>query len=452
MFKKILIANRGEIALRVLRACRELDIKTVAIHSDVDKESLHVTLADEAFCVGPAQATGSYLNIPNIIAAATIAGAEAIHPGYGFLAENPSFVEICQSHHLTFIGPSVQAMRLMGDKAQARQSVISAGVPVLPGTNEVQDVKDALAFAEEHGYPMMLKAAAGGGGKGMRVVTEPGQMQKFFDTARSEAEAAFGDGRIYLEKFLPNARHIEFQVLGDEHGHLVHLGERDCSVQRRNQKLIEESPSLALTPEQREKMGAAAVRAARASNYAGAGTVEFLFDARNGDFYFLEMNTRIQVEHPVTEMVTGIDLVKQQILVAAGHELPFTQDQVRLTGHSIECRINAEDPASGFLPSLGLIDHLHLPGGPGVRVDSHLYGGSSVLPYYDSLLAKVITHGADRKEALARMQRALAEMRVEGVLTTLDFHRRFLQNESFRRGEVHTTFVESQLSQVMAEA
>ncbi len=452
MFKKILIANRGEIALRVLRACREMDIKTVAIHSDVDKESLHVTLADEAFCVGPAQATGSYLNIPNIIAAATIAGAEAIHPGYGFLAENPSFVEICQSHHFTFIGPSVQAMRLMGDKAQARQTVIAAGVPVLPGTNEVQDVKDALAFAEEHGYPMMLKAAAGGGGKGMRVVNEPGQMQKFYETARSEAEAAFGDGRIYLEKFLPNARHIEFQVLGDEHGHLVHLGERDCSVQRRNQKLIEESPSLALTHEQREKMGVAAVRAAQACGYAGAGTVEFLFDARNGDFYFLEMNTRIQVEHPVTEMVTGIDLVKQQILVAAGHELPFTQEHVRLTGHSIECRINAEDPASGFMPSLGQILHLHFPGGPGVRVDSHLYNGSSVLPYYDSLLAKVITHGADRNEALARMQRALAEMRVDGVSTTLDFHRRFLHNESFRRGEVHTTFVESQLAQVMAEA
>ena len=451
MFKKVLIANRGEIALRVLRACRELDIRTVAIHSDVDKESLHVTLADEAFCVGPGQAMQSYLNIPNIAAAATIAGADAVHPGYGFLAENAHFVEICESLGMTFIGPSVNAMKLMGDKAMARQTAIGAGVPVLPGSNEVPDANAALAFAEEHGYPMMLKAAAGGGGKGMRVVNEPGQMAKFFNTAKAEAEAAFADGRIYLEKFLPNARHIEFQVMGDKHGNLVHLGERDCSVQRRNQKLIEESPSGALTPELRARMGEAAVKAAKACDYTGAGTVEFLFDSRDGTFYFLEMNTRIQVEHPVTEMVTGIDLVKQQILVAAGEKLPFQQQDINLNGHSVECRINAEDPAHGFVPSLGKINHLHLPGGPGVRVDTFLYHGVMVQPFYDSLLAKVITHGSDREEALARMARALGEMRVEGVRTTLDFHRRFLQNESFRRGEVHTTFVEAQLAQVMAE-
>jgi len=418
MFKKILVANRGEIALRVIRACRELEIRTVAVHSDVDRESLHVREADESFCVGPGPAMQSYLDIPNVLSSAMISRADAVHPGYGFLAENPGFVEMCQSHGLTFIGPSANAMRLMGDKAVARETVTKNGVPVMPGTGEVEGASEALAFGKEHGYPVMIKAAAGGGGKGMRVAHDAADMEKLFNMARMEAEAAFNDGRIYLEKFLSNARHIEFQIMADDHGNVIHLGERDCSVQRRNQKLVEEAPSLALTPEKRAEMGLAAVRAAESCGYSGAGTVEFLYDSKTGKYYFLEMNTRIQVEHPVTEMITGLDLVKWQIRVAMGEKLPITQDQVQLNGHSIECRINAESPEDGFMPSFGKITQLHFPGGPGVRIDSNLYQGYTVQPYYDSLLAKVITHGHDREEAMARMARLLAELRIEGVKTT----------------------------------
>ncbi|MBT9584174.1 acetyl-CoA carboxylase biotin carboxylase subunit [bacterium] len=444
MFKKILVANRGEIALRVLRACRELEIRTVAVHSDVDRDSLHVSEADESFCIGPGPAGQSYLNIHNLISAALVARAEAIHPGYGFLAENPEFVEICQSHGLVFIGPSAQAMRQMGDKAEARRTVIGAGVPVLPGTSEISDFAEAHAFAAEFGFPVMIKAAAGGGGKGMRIALEDGELEKLFVTAQLEAEAAFGDGRIYLEKFLPQARHIEIQVLADGHGNVIHLGERDCSLQRRNQKLVEESPSPAVTPEKRAEMGAMAVAAAKSCGYSGVGTVEFLFDPRDQSFYFLEMNTRIQVEHPVTEFVTGLDLVKQQIEVAAGARLTLTQDQVVMRGAAIECRINAENPDEGFRPSFGRVHQVHFPGGPGVRIDSHLYSGYAVQPYYDSLLAKVISYGQTREEALSRMNRILAEMKVEGVSTTIDFQRRLIQHPRFRAGDVHTTFVEKE--------
>lgn len=444
MFKKVLVANRGEIALRVLRACKEMEIRTVAVHSDVDRDSLHVSEADESFCIGPGPAGQSYLNIHNLISAALVARAEAVHPGYGFLAENPEFVEICQSHGLVFIGPSPQAMRQMGDKAEARRTVIAAGVPVLPGTSEISDLAEAHDFADKFGYPVMIKAAAGGGGKGMRIAHESSELEKLFITAQLEAEAAFGDGRIYLEKFLPQARHIEIQVLADSHGHVIHLGERDCSLQRRNQKLVEESPSPVLTPEKRSEMGEMAVAAARSCGYCGVGTVEFLYDSRDQSFYFLEMNTRIQVEHPVTEFVTGLDLVKLQIQMAAGAHLDIRQEDVQMRGAAVECRINAENPDEGFRPSFGRIQQVHFPGGPGIRIDSHLFSGYSVQPYYDSLLAKVISYGQNREEALARMNRLLAEMRVEGVSTTIDFQRRLIQHPRFRAGDVHTTFVEKE--------
>lgn len=444
MFKKVLVANRGEIALRIIRACRELEIKTVAVHSDVDRDSLHVSEADESFCVGPGPAGQSYLNIHNLISAALVARADAVHPGYGFLAENPEFVDICQSHGLVFIGPSVNAMRLMGDKAMARRTVIAAGVPVMPGTEEIHDLAEAHEFSREAGYPIMIKAAAGGGGKGMRIAHQDSELEKLFTTAQLEAEAAFGDGRIYLEKFLPRARHVEIQVLADNHGNCIHLGERDCSLQRRNQKLVEEAPSPVLTPEKRAEMGAMAVAAAKSCNYSGVGTVEFLFDPRDNSFYFLEMNTRIQVEHPVTELVTGLDLVKLQIRVAAGEVLPLEQKDVVMRGAAIECRINSENPDDGFRPSFGRITQVHFPGGPGIRIDSHLYAGYQVQPYYDSLLAKVIAYGQTREEALVRMNRLLAEMRVEGVHTTAEFQRRLLQHPRFRAGDVHTTFVEKE--------
>ncbi len=444
MFSKVLVANRGEIAVRVIRACRELGIKTVAVHSDVDRYTLPVELADESFCVGPAQVSQSYLNVPNILSAAMIAGADAIHPGYGFLAENADFVEICNSHDLEFIGPPVEAIRLMGDKARARTTVESVGVPVLPGSGEVVDSQEAVEFASRYGYPVMIKAAAGGGGKGMRVAVDADELRSLFDTARAEAQSAFGDGRIYLEKFLPRARHIEFQIMADRFGKVIHFGERDCSIQRRNQKLIEESPSLVLSAELREKMGQAAIEAARACGYVGAGTVEFLFDVGSGEYYFLEMNTRIQVEHPVTEMVCGIDLVKEQIRVAAGESLGICQEDVCLKGHAVECRINAEKAEDGFAPDLGKIEKVHLPGGPGVRIDSHIRAGDEVLPYYDSLLAKVITHGRNRDEALARMMRVLDEMRIEGVSTTISFHRSILKNPAFLKGDIYTTFIEDE--------
>ena len=444
MFKKVLVANRGEIALRVLRACKEMEIRTVAVHSDVDRDSLHVSEADESFCIGPGPAGQSYLNIHNLISAALVARADAIHPGYGFLAENPEFVEICQSHGLVFIGPPAQAMRQMGDKAEARRTVIAAGVPTLPGTSEISDFSEAHAFAAESGFPIMIKAAAGGGGKGMRIALEDSELEKLFTTAQLEAEAAFGDGRIYLEKFLPQARHIEIQVLADNHGNCIHLGERDCSLQRRNQKLVEECPSPVISPQKRKEMGDMAVAAAKSCGYSGVGTVEFLFDPRDQSFFFLEMNTRIQVEHPVTEFVTGLDLVKLQIEVAAGAHLTLKQEDIVMRGSSIECRINSENPDDGFRPSFGKVSQVHFPGGPGIRIDSHLYSGYNVQPYYDSLLAKVISYGQTREEALARMNRLLAEMRVEGVNTTIDFQRRLIQHPRFRAGDVHTTFVEKE--------
>lgn len=444
MFQKVLIANRGEIALRVIRACKELGIQTVAIHSDVDRETLPVLAADERVCVGPAPSMKSYLNIPQILTAAKLTEADAIHPGYGFLAERADFAEICEEHGLKFIGPSAKAISLMGDKAVARKTMIANKVTVMPGTEDIADVKMAKKFGKEHGFPIMIKAAAGGGGKGMRVAHDASELERLFEQASIEAASAFGDSRIYVEKFLARARHIEFQIMADSHGNVIHLGERDCSVQRRNQKLIEECPSLVLSAKKRKQGGKMAVNAAKACDYEGAGTVEFLFDQKSGEFYFLEMNTRIQVEHPVTEEVCGIDLVKEQIRVAAGLPLSMTQDQVKMRGHAIECRINAEKPDEGFRPSMGTIDRLHFPGGPGVRVDSYLTSGSKIQPFYDSLIAKVITYGQDRDEALARMRRVLDEMIVSGISTTASFHRALLDNASFLRGDVHTTFVETE--------
>lgn len=450
MFKKVLIANRGEIALRVIRACRELGVATVAIYSDVDKDSLHVTMADEAYCVGPAQVINSYLNMHNIISAALISKADAIHPGYGLLAENISFAEICEGHSIKFIGPPVHSMALMGDKSKARETMDSLGIPIVPGTRNIQNPREALDFAKEVGFPLIIKATSGGGGKGMRVAHNEEELQKFITTARAEAKSSFGDDRLYVEKYIQRSRHIEFQILADEHGSVVHLGERDCSVQRRNQKLIEESPSGAVSKKLRKDMGDAAVKGAHRTDYAGVGTVEFLLDLESGLFYFIEMNTRIQVEHPVTEMVTGIDLVKEQIRMACGEKLKMTQGDILLTGHSIECRINAEDPEKSFAPSTGTITSLHFPGGPGVRVDSHIRQGSVVQPYYDSLIAKLITYGKDRNEAIARMYRALEETVISGVKTTLPFHKKILKSPSFKDGEIHTAFVESCLDSILS--
>ena len=415
MFKKILIANRGEIALRIVRACRELGVKTVAIFSEVDRNSLHVAMADESYCVGPAQVLQSYLNIPNIISAALLSKAEAIHPGYGLLAENTSFVDICQSHGIKFIGPSVESMNMMGDKSRARETMHRLGIPIVPGTKIIENSREAQDFARITGFPLIIKATSGGGGKGMRVVSGEEELLKCITTARAEARTSFGDDRIYVEKYLPHTKHIEFQIIADEHGNVLHLGERDCSIQRRNQKLIEEAPSGAVSSKLRKEMGDAAVRGARETGYTGVGTIEFLLDLDTGSFYFMEMNTRIQVEHPVTEMVTSIDIAKEQIKIAAGEKMKLTQNDVQIKGHSIECRINAEDPAHNFAPSTGTITVLQIPGGPGIRVDTHIYAGAQIHPYYDSLLAKLISHGKDRSEAIVRMQRAIAELRVEGV-------------------------------------
>jgi acetyl-CoA carboxylase biotin carboxylase subunit len=444
MFKKILIANRGEIALRILRACKELDIKTVAIFSEVDRNAVHVQLADEAFCVGPPAVSDSYLNVPNIISAALISKADAIHPGYGFLAENPEFVEICKDHNIAFIGPSRESMTLMGDKARARETVAAEDVPILPGTEVIEEDREAFAFIREHGYPVIIKAVAGGGGKGMRIVNSDEELRQGLQAARVEAYNSFGDDRIFIEKLMQEARHIEFQVLGDKLGNVIHLGERDCSVQRRNQKLIEEAPSQVISPYMRRRMGEAAVRAASAIGYHGVGTIEFLYDTDTSKFYFLEMNTRIQVEHPVTEMVTGVDLVREQIRMEMDEPLDIHQRQIFIRGHAIECRINAEDPDNNFAPAMGEIITFRLPGGPGIRVDTHLYKGYKVLPYYDSLLAKVIAHGKDREEAIIRMNRALFEMNIDGVKTTIPFHRKIINNPQFRMSEIHTGFVESQ--------
>ena len=449
MFKKILIANRGEIALRVIRACKELGIQTVAVYSEADRESLHVRFADDDVCIGPPPARDSYLRIPRLIAAAEITGADAIHPGYGFLAENAEFAETCAASNIAFIGPTAAQIRMMGDKAAARKAMTAVGVPVVPGTpGPVEDVDEALGHAKEIGFPVIIKAAAGGGGKGMRVAADADDFARAFQLARSEALSAFGNGDVYVEKYLQRPRHIEFQIMGDKHGNVIHLGERDCSVQRRHQKLIEESPSPAMTPKLREKMGNDAVRCAKAIDYVGAGTIEMLLD-EDGSYYFMEMNTRIQVEHPVTEMITGIDLVKEQIRVGAGEKLSV-KELPPLRGHVIEVRVNAEDPARNFQPSPGRIDVFHPPGGPGVRIDTHIYAGYTVPPYYDSLLAKVICQGRDRAEAVKRMQVALESFVLEGVTTTIPFLARVMQNPRFQSGKVDTKFLERE-SDLMRE-
>ena len=441
MFQKILIANRGEIALRVIRACREMGIRSVAIYSEGDRDSLHVALADEAVCIGPPESAQSYLNIPRVMSAVEISKADAIHPGYGFLAENSHFAEVCQACKVTFIGPGPESIRLMGDKAQARQTVAAAGVPVVQGSAlTVGSPEEARAMAAEIGYPVIIKATAGGGGRGMRIVRAEEDLAKALQTAQGEAAAAFGNPAVYVERYVRNPRHVEFQILADAHGQVLHLGERDCSIQRRHQKLIEESPSPAMTPALREAMGEAAVASARAVGYVNAGTIEFLLD-EDGRFYFMEMNTRIQVEHPVTEEVVGLDLVKLQVRIAAGEHLPFRQEEVVLRGHAIECRVNAEDPEE-FLPSPGKITTLRLPGGPGVRVDTHAYAGYTVPPYYDSLLAKLIVRGQDRAEALSRMRRALQEFIIQGVKTTIPFHLRVMDHPDFVKGAVSTNFLE----------
>ena len=442
MFKKVLIANRGEIALRIIRACRELGVATVAVYSEADRESLHVRFADDDVCIGPAPARDSYLKIPQIIAAAEITGADAIHPGYGFLAENAEFAEIVEASNIAFIGPTPDQIRAMGDKAEARRLAKEAGVPIIPGTpGPVGDVDEAVAAAHQLGFPVIIKAAAGGGGKGMRVAPDEEDFARHFQLARSEALAAFGNDQVYLEKYLERPRHVELQVFGDRHGRIVHLSERDCSVQRRHQKLVEESPSPAVTPELRERMGAAAVHLAERIGYVGAGTMEFLLNG-DGSFYFMEMNTRIQVEHPVTEMTTGWDLVKEQIKVAAGEPLSIPETGLFLRGHAIECRVNAEDPARNFQPCPGVVTTFHPPGGPGVRVDTHIYAGYTVPPYYDSLLAKVIVHGNDRAEALARMHQALDGFIIEGVTTTIPFLGRVIVHPGFQAGDVDTKFLE----------
>jgi acetyl-CoA carboxylase biotin carboxylase subunit len=446
-FSKILIANRGEIALRILRTCEEMGISTVAVHSTVDRQALHVQLADEAVCIGEAPSSKSYLNIPNIISAALTRGAGAIHPGYGFLSENARFVEICADHNLIFIGPSAAAIRAMGDKSTAKATMQRVGVPTIPGSQGLlTDEQEAVKLAAEIGYPVIIKATAGGGGRGMRLVREASEVSKMFLAAQGEAEAAFGNPGVYLEKFVEQPRHIEFQILADSFGNVIHLGERDCSIQRRHQKLLEEAPSPALTPELRQKMGDAAVRAAKSINYVGPGTVEFLLD-KHGNFYFMEMNTRIQVEHPVTEMITGLDLIAEQLRIAQGERLSLRQEDVMLRGHSIECRINAEDPDHNFRPNPGRINGYLAPGGMGVRMDSHVYTDYEISPYYDSLIGKLIVWGPDRATAIRRMQRALRECAVTGVPTTIGFHQKILERSEFLKGEVSTNFVNVMMSE-----
>jgi len=441
VFEKILIANRGEIALRIIRTCKELGIKTVAVYSEADREALHVTFADEAVCIGPALSKESYLKIPLIISAAQVTGADAIHPGYGFLAENASFSEICTESGIKFIGPSPQMINAMGDKSFAKDTMKKNGVPVIPGSDGVvNDVKEGKKIAAEIGFPVIIKASAGGGGKGMRIVMEEKDFEKAFQTARTEAEAAFSNPDVYIEKYIENPRHVEIQILGDTFGNVYHYGERDCSVQRRHQKLIEEAPSPAIDAEIRNRMGETAILGAKSVNYEGAGTIEFLVD-KYKNFYFMEMNTRIQVEHPVTEMVYDVDLVRQQILVAAGEKIETLPKKP--TGHSIEFRINAEDPENNFRPSPGKIQSLHFPGGYGVRVDSHIYQGYSIPPYYDSLIAKLIVWGKNRQHAIARGKRALEEMTIEGIKTTIDFHMKVLEDKRFISGNFDTSFIDS---------
>lgn len=444
-FSKILIANRGEIALRILHSCEELGIATVAVHSSIDRNALHVQLADESVCIGEPPASKSYLNIPNLIAAALTRNATAIHPGYGFLAENARFAEICNDHQIHFIGPSPAAIQAMGDKSTAKATMQKAGVPVIQGSEGLlADETSAHRVARNIGFPVMLKATAGGGGRGMRLVHHEGELGKLFQAAKGESEAAFGNGGVYLEKFIERPRHVEFQILADSYGNVVHLGERDCSIQRRHQKLLEEAPSPALDSNLRQKMGKAAVKAAQSINYVGAGTVEFLVDA-HGNFYFMEMNTRIQVEHPVTEMVTGLDLIAEQIRIAQGEKLSFRQKDVEIRGHAIECRINAEDPDQDFRPQPGRISGYLPPGGPGVRMDSHVYTDYEIPPYYDSLIGKLIVWGPTRDAAIKRMKRALRECAITGVKTTIGFHQKILENPAFLAGDVYTNFVQQHL-------
>ena len=441
MFYKVLIANRGEIAVRVIRACKELGIKTVAVYSQADSHSLHVKLADESVCIGPAPSIKSYLNINAIISAAELTDAEAIHPGYGFLSENAGFAEVCEKCGITFIGPTAESMRIMGDKISARQAVIKQGVPILPGTKEgVHSVEDAVKVAKEIGFPVIIKATAGGGGRGMKIVHSQATLPNAFATARAEAQSGFGNPEVYIEKYCEQPRHVEIQILADKHGNVIHLGERDCSIQRRHQKLIEEAPSTVVTPEIRKAMGEAAVRASKAVGYNSVGTIEFLVDKQN-NFYFMEMNTRVQVEHPVTEMVTGVDIVREQIRSAAGLPLRYRQEDIQIRGHAIECRINAEDPFK-FTPCPGKITGYHPPGGLGVRVDSFVYDQYSVVPHYDSLIGKLIVHADTREEAIKRMARALDEYIVEGIKTTIFFHKRIMAHKDFIEGNIDTSFLE----------
>ncbi|HEX8236656.1 MAG TPA: acetyl-CoA carboxylase biotin carboxylase subunit [Abditibacteriaceae bacterium] len=446
MFSKVLIANRGEIAVRIIRACHEMGIKTVAVYSQADAESLHVLLADEAVCIGPGPAKESYLNIANIVSAAAITGAEAIHPGYGFLAENSSFAEVCEQVKIKFIGPPPSVIDAMGNKASARDMMRAANVPIIPGTSAIRDEREAQDAAKEIGYPLIIKASAGGGGKGMRVVQNEDELLSALSTAKAEAEAAFGDAEVYIEKYLTEPRHVEVQILADEHGEVIHLGERDCSVQTaRHQKMLEESPCIFIPEKTRKALGEAAVRGAKAVGYQNAGTIEFLV-ASTGEFYFMEMNTRIQVEHPVTELVSGVDLIKEQLRIAFGERLGMKQKDVHLTGHAIEVRLTAEDPERNFAPSSGKIIFFDPPGGFGVRVDSHVRAGYTVPPYYDSLLAKILVYAPTRDEAIARMERALQETRLEGVATTQPFHLKILRNAYFRRGEIATDFLQRRMT------
>lgn len=440
MFKKILIANRGEIALRIIRTCHEMGIKTVAVYSTADKDSLHVKFADEAICIGPPASKDSYLNMAHIIAAAEITNADAIHPGYGFLSENERFAEICQLNKIKFIGPTAEMIKAMGDKNNAKETARKAGVPVIPGSDGLlENLEQAKKLAEDIGYPVILKATAGGGGKGMRVVWEESQMESAFNTATSEAQAAFGNGAVYMEKYIEDPRHIEIQIIGDQYGKVCHLSERDCSIQRRHQKLVEETPSPIMTPELRDKMGEAAIKIASAINYEGVGTIEFLVD-KHSNFYFMEMNTRIQVEHTITEEVVNYDLLREQILIAAG--VPISGKNYYPQLHAIECRINAEDPFNDFRPSPGRITTLHTPGGHGVRVDSHIYSGYTIPPYYDSMVGKLITVAQTREEAIAKMHRALSEYVIEGIKTTIPFHLKLMENEDFKKGKYSTKFLE----------
>ncbi|WP_070001175.1 acetyl-CoA carboxylase biotin carboxylase subunit [Cellulosilyticum sp. I15G10I2] len=451
MIQKVLIANRGEIAVRIIRACQEMGIATVAVYSTADQEALHVKLADEAVCIGSPLSKDSYLNIENIISAAILTGSDAIHPGFGFLSENAKFAEICSQCDVKFIGPTADMIRMMGDKAKAREMMMQADVPVVPGSDgKIADAQSAKKIADQIGYPVMLKASAGGGGRGMRIVWEECELEKAFLSASSEASNAFGDGSMYMEKYVQNPRHIEFQILGDAYGNIVHLGERDCSLQRRHQKVIEEAPSPFLSEELRESMGEAAIRAAQAVNYENAGTIEFIVD-KNGHFYFIEMNTRIQVEHPITEMITGVDLIKEQLKIASGEKLSLTTENIKLKGHAIECRINAENPYKNFRPCAGTVSELHLPGGRGVRIETGLYQGYKVPPTYDSMLAKIITYGDTREEAINIMERALGELVIGGLDTNIYFQYQLLNTKAFKEGNFDTSFIEKNLEAILEQ-